>query len=235
VVFPQFKLVKEDQDEEALRYAARQSSGLDLVEEFNACGVAFGARVGFGRDCTPSDANPGGQIGAKPSLSHGLVRAGCGRFRAEVESEDVKIVGKYVSKTEMLRSWDIHGSNMRLNRVFELNKLPYGPYPEGDSADAGDDRGKQVKPWADEGTSKEKAPVAATRKSKLGMGDDETGPRATGSFVEELMETCVVPEELMSSPKLRETSSRMLKVTEGRWPRNDPIPWAASDDFLHLV
>jgi hypothetical protein len=69
----------------------------------------------------------------------------------------------------------------------------------------------------------EKAPVAAARKRKLGMGDDETGPRAIVSFVEELMETCAVLEELMSSPELRETSSRMLKVTGGRLPRNDPI------------
>jgi hypothetical protein len=38
------------------------------------------------------------------------------------------------------------------------------------------------------------------------------------------METCAVPKELMSSPELWETSSRMLKVTGGRWPRNDPIP-----------
>jgi hypothetical protein len=157
-----------------------------------------------------------------------------GAFVWEVESEAVKVVGKYAPKTEML-SWDIRGSNVRLNRVFELNKFPYGFYPEGDSADAGDDRGKQVKPHADKGTSREKAPVAATRKRKLGMGDDETGPRATGSFVEELMYTCAVPGKLMSSPELRETSSRMLKVTGGRWPWNDPIPWAAGDDFLHLV
>ena len=80
------------------------------------------------------------------------------------------------------------------------------PTRKGDSADAGDDRGKQVKPRADEGTSKEKAPVAAAQMSKLGMGDDETGLRATGSFVDELMDTCVVPWELMSSPELRETS-----------------------------
>jgi hypothetical protein len=62
----------------------------------------------------------------------------------------------------MLRSWDIRGSNVRFNNGFKLNKLPYGPYPEGDSADAGDDRGKQVKPRANEGSSKEKAPVAAS-------------------------------------------------------------------------
>jgi hypothetical protein len=47
------------------------------------------------------------------------------------------------------------------------------------------------------------------------MGDDETGPRATRHFVEDLMETCAVPGELMSSPELWETSSRMLKVTGG--------------------
>jgi hypothetical protein len=119
-----------------------------------------------------------------------------------------------------------------LNCVFELNKVPFGPYPEGDSADVGDDRGKQVKPRADEGSSKEKDLVAAARKRKLGMWDDETGPRATISFVEELMETCTVPEELMSSLELWETSSRMLKVTGGRWPRNDPIPRAVGDDFF---
>jgi hypothetical protein len=129
-----------------------------------------------------------------PTLGDKLVRSPAfavdlrGRYAAtfvrEVESEAVKIVGKYALKTEMLRSSDIHGSNVRLNRVFELNKLPYGPYPEGDSTDASDDRGKQVKQRTDEGTSKEKAPVAATRKRKLGMGDDETVPRASRSFVE---------------------------------------------------
>jgi hypothetical protein len=38
-------------------------------------------------------------------------------FVRKVESEAIKIVGKYVMKTEMLRSWDIRGSNVRLNRV----------------------------------------------------------------------------------------------------------------------
>jgi hypothetical protein len=49
----------------------------------------------------------------------------------EVESEAIKIVGNYVPKTEMIKSWDIRGSNVRLNRVFELNSFPYDPYPEG--------------------------------------------------------------------------------------------------------
>jgi hypothetical protein len=55
-------------------------------------------------------------------------------FVREVEDGAVRIVGRYVPRTETLRSWDIRGSNVRLNRVFELNRLPYGGYP-GDDAD----------------------------------------------------------------------------------------------------
>jgi hypothetical protein len=47
----------------------------------------------------------------------------------------VRIVGRYVPRTEALWSWDIRGSNDRLNRVFELNRLPYGGYPGDDVAD----------------------------------------------------------------------------------------------------
>jgi hypothetical protein len=36
----------------------------------------------------------------------------------------------------------------------------------------------------------------------------------------------------MSSPELRESSARMLKVTGGRWPKNVLIPCAASEDFF---
>jgi hypothetical protein len=77
----------------------------------------------------------------------------CGRDAAAFvrEVEAIKIVGKYAPKTETLRIWDIRGSNARLNRMFELNHLPYGSYPEGDSADTVDRRGKQTRPSADEG------------------------------------------------------------------------------------
>jgi hypothetical protein len=77
-------------------------------------------------------------------------------FVREVVAEAVKIVGKYAPKTDTLRSWDIRGSNARLNRVFELNHLSYGDYPEGDSADTADHRGKQTRPLADEGPSRDK-------------------------------------------------------------------------------
>jgi hypothetical protein len=36
----------------------------------------------------------------------------------------------------------------------------------------------------------------------------------------------------MSSPELRESSARMLKVTGGRWPKNVSIPRAAGEDFF---
>jgi hypothetical protein len=55
----------------------------------------------------------------------------------------VRIVGRYVPRTEALRSWDIHGSNVCLNRVFKLNRLPYDGYPGDDAAVAVDRRGKK--------------------------------------------------------------------------------------------
>ena len=58
----------------------------------------------------------------------------------EAEDEAVRIVGRYVPKTEALRSWDIRGSNVRLNWVFELNHLSYSGYP---GEDAVDRRGKK--------------------------------------------------------------------------------------------
>jgi hypothetical protein len=36
----------------------------------------------------------------------------------------------------------------------------------------------------------------------------------------------------MSSPELRESLARMLKVTRGRWPKNVPIPRAAGEDIF---
>jgi hypothetical protein len=69
--------------------------------------------------------------------------------------------------------------------------------------------------------------VAATQKRKIdlqGTGDDKIGPKASRILVEELTGTCAGPEEVMSSPELQETSSRMLKVTGDRWHRKYPIP-----------
>jgi hypothetical protein len=46
------------------------------------------------------------------------------------------------------------------------------------------------------------------------------------------MRTCAAPGGRMSSPELRESSARMLRVTGGCWPRNVPIPRAAGEDFF---
>jgi hypothetical protein len=46
------------------------------------------------------------------------------------------------------------------------------------------------------------------------------------------MGTCVALGERMSSPELRESSARMLKVTGGRWPRNVRIPRATGEDIF---
>jgi hypothetical protein len=51
------------------------------------------------------------------------------------------------------------------------------------------------------------------------------------NFVVELMGTCAAPGGRMSSPELRESSTRMLEVTGGRWPNNLPIPWVEGEDM----
>jgi hypothetical protein len=82
---------------------------------------------------------------------------------------------------------------------------------------------------AEEGPSREAA--LATKKRKIGtaMGG---GLGVSDRFDMELMGTCAALGGRMSSPKLRESSARMLKVTGGRWPRNVPIPRAAGEDIF---
>jgi hypothetical protein len=99
----------------------------------------------------------------------------------------VRIVGRYVLRTEALRSWDIRGSNVRLNRVFELNHFPYGGYPGDDAVVAVDRRGKKLMAAAGEGSSREAAPTM--KKRKLGTAAEGLG--VYDCFVVELMGTCV--------------------------------------------
>jgi hypothetical protein len=132
VAFPRFEVAEEDEDEGALRYVARLSSGRDLVEEFIAYRVwplAHGWALG---EVTPRQMPTlGGQMVRSPAFAVDLCGRDAAMFVREVEAEAVKIVGKYVPKTEALWSWDIRGSNIRLNHVFELNHLPYDGYPGG--------------------------------------------------------------------------------------------------------
>ena len=94
-------------------------------------------------------------------------------FVREVEDGAARIVGRYVPRTEGLWSWDIRGSNVRLNRVFELNGLPYGGYPGDDAATNVDRRGKKPVAVIEEGPSQEAAP--ATKKRKIGTAVGGTG------------------------------------------------------------
>jgi hypothetical protein len=124
----------------------------------------------------------------------------------EVEAKAARIVGQYVPKTEALRSWDIHGSNVqRLNRVFELNRLPYGGYPGDDDVVVGDRRGKRVVAAVDEGPSRGAVPAVATKKRKVGTTTEGLG--AFDHFDVDLLGTCAAPRDRMSSPELREPSA----------------------------
>jgi hypothetical protein len=105
-----------------------------------------------------------------------------------------------------------------------LNRLPYGGYPGQDDVDH---RGK--KPVAE--TGDDPAPAAApSSKRKLGIAAGELG--VSDGFARELMRTCATPGGRMSSPELRESSTRMLRVTGGRWSKNVSIPRAAGEDFF---
>jgi hypothetical protein len=225
VVYPQFEVAEDDENEGALRCAVRMSSGRDLVEEFVGYGVwPLAHGWALGEVCPRQMPSRGGMLVRSPAFALDLHGRDPVAFVREAEDGAARIVGRYVPKTEGLRSWDIRGSNDRLNRVFELNRLPYGCYPGEDVADR---RGKKPMGGTEEGPSQETAP--ATKKIKLGtiVG----GKGVSDNFAVELMGTCAALEGRMSSPKLRDSSARMLEVTGGRWPKNLPNPWAEGEDM----
>jgi hypothetical protein len=230
VAFPPFEVAEDDEDEGALRYAARMSSKRDLVEEFIGYGVwplAHGWVLG--EVCPRRMPTLGDQLVRSPAFALDLQGQNPAAFVREVEAEAARIVGRYVPKTKALRSWDIRDSNVRLNRVFELNRLPYGGYPGDDDVVAGDCWGKRETTAVDEGPSWGAAPTAATKKRKLGTATEGLG--VSNRFAVDLLGTCVASGERMSSPELRESSARMLEVTGGRWPMNVSIPWVAGEDI----
>jgi hypothetical protein len=170
----------------------------------------------------------GGKMVRSPAFALNLQNRDPAAFVREAEDRAVRLVGRYVPRTEVQRSWDIRGSNDRLNRVFELNQLPYDGYPGQDDVDR---RGK--KPVVETGDVP--APAAAPSSKKRKLGTAMGGLGVSDGFARELMRTCAAPGGRMSSPELRESSARMLRVTGGWWPRNFPIPRAAGEDFLHLA
>jgi hypothetical protein len=112
--------------------------------------MAFGAWLGAGRSMPSRDALPGRMLVQSPAFALDLHGRDPAAFVCEAEDCAARIVGRYVPKTEGLRSWDIRGSNDRLNRVFKLNRLPYGGYPGEDAADR---HGKKPMGGTEEGPS----------------------------------------------------------------------------------
>jgi hypothetical protein len=123
-------VAEEDADERALRCAVGLSSGRDLVEEFVAYGVwPLAHGWALGEVCPRQMPSRGGMLVRSPAFALDLRGRDSAAVVREAEDGAVRIVGRYVPKTEGQRSWDIRGSNDRLNRVFELNRLPGGDAP----------------------------------------------------------------------------------------------------------
>jgi hypothetical protein len=171
VAYPQFEVAEDDEDEGALRCAARMSSGRDLVEEFIGYGVwPLAHGWALGEVCPREMPSLGGQRVRSLAFALDLHGRDPAAFMRKAEDGAARIVRRYVPRTEGLRSWDINGSNVRLNRIFELNCLSYGGYPGDDAADR---CGKKSVDVTEEGPSQEAAP--ATKKRKLGTAVGEWG------------------------------------------------------------
>jgi hypothetical protein len=105
VAYPQFEVAEDDENEGALWCAARMSSGRDLVEEFVGYGgMALSAWLGAERSMPSRDALPGRAAGVKSGLRAGFAWRDPAAFVREVEDGAARIVGRYVPKTEGLRS-----------------------------------------------------------------------------------------------------------------------------------
>jgi hypothetical protein len=229
VAYPSFEVAEDDENEVALRIATRSSSGCDLVEEFIGYGVwPLAHGWALGEVCPREMPSLGGRKVRSPRFALDLRGRDPGSVVREAEDGAVRIVGRYVPKTEAQRSWDIRGSNDRLNRVFELNSLPYGGYPGEDVVDR---RGKKPAAVTEDDPALEAAP--ATKKRKLGTAVGELG--VSDSFAMELMGTCAAPGGRMSLPELRKSSAQMLEVTGGRWPKDVPFPARPAKTFLRLA
>jgi hypothetical protein len=172
VAFPPFEVAEDDSDEGAFRCAARMSGGRDLVEEFISYGVwPLAHGWALGEVCPRQMPSLGEQLVRSPAFVMDLHGRDPAAFVREVEEGAVRIVGRYVPRTEALWSWDIRGCNVRLNRVFELNRFPYSGYPGDDAAVAVDRRRKRPVAVTEEGHSQEAAPVAKKRKIGTAVGD----------------------------------------------------------------
>jgi hypothetical protein len=229
VAYPSFEVAEDDENERALRIAARSSSGRDLVEEFIGYGVwPLAHGWALGEVCPRKMPSLGGRKVRSPRFALDLRGRDPASVVREAEGGAVRIVGRYVPKTEAQRSWDIHGSNDRLNRVFELNCLSYGGYPGEDVVDRG---GKKPAAVTEDDPAPEAAP--ATKKRKLGTAVGEPG--VSDSFAMELMGTCAAPGGRMSSPELGSLRRGCWRLPGVDGPRTFLSPVRPAKTFLRLA
>jgi hypothetical protein len=73
----------------------------------------------LGEVCPRQMPSRGGMLVRSPAFALDLHSRDPAAFVREAEDGAVRIVGRYVPKTEGQRSWDVRGSNDRLNRVFK--------------------------------------------------------------------------------------------------------------------
>jgi hypothetical protein len=105
VAYPQFEVAEDDENEGALRCAARMSSGRDLVEEFIGYGVwPLAHGWALGEICPREMPSLGGQRVRSPAFTLDLHGRDLAAFVREVEDGAARIVGRYVPRIEGLRS-----------------------------------------------------------------------------------------------------------------------------------
>jgi hypothetical protein len=94
VAFPPFEVAEDDEDEGALRYAARMSSRRDLVEEFIGYGV-WPLPHGWvlGEVCSQRMPTLGDQLVRSPAFAFDLRGRNPAAFVREVEAKAARIVG----------------------------------------------------------------------------------------------------------------------------------------------
>jgi hypothetical protein len=101
VAYPSFEVAEDDENERALRIAARSSSGRDLVEEFIGHGVwPLAHGWALGEVCPREMPSLGGWKVRSPRFALDLRGWDPAAVVREAEDGAVRIVGRYVPKTE---------------------------------------------------------------------------------------------------------------------------------------
>jgi hypothetical protein len=101
VAYPQFEVAEDDEDEGALQSAARMSSGRDLVEKFIGYGVwPLAHGWALGEVCPREMPSLGGQRVRSPAFALDLRGQDPAAFVREAEDGAMRIVGRYVPRTE---------------------------------------------------------------------------------------------------------------------------------------